>query len=78
MKLDPFHLLFGKGGDEEVFIGDMRSDVLLCTELLCFLLGDKPPFEFSSEDALGGTEVVGVDIGHEGDEFVYEQCARRG
>jgi len=62
--------LFGEGSGEEVLIGDVWSDVLLGTEFLCLGVCDESLFELSSKDAFRRAEIVFVNIGHEGDEFI--------
>ena len=74
LKLDSLQLLLGKRSGQCVFVGDMGSDVFLGTKFLRLLKGDKPPFKLGSEDTFRRPEVVVVDIGHEGDEFVCERC----
>jgi len=65
--------LFGERGGEKVLVGDVGSDILFGTEFSCLGLGNESFFELRSEDAFRRSEVIVVDIGHEGYEF-GERC----
>src|SRR6266702_186064 len=57
-------LFFSKGSGELILVGDVGSDVLLGTKLLCLIVCNELGVQLGPEDMLGGSEVVRVDIRH--------------
>ncbi len=50
LEYDCSQLFFSEGSGEEVFIGDMGLNVLLCAELSRFWKSDESFFKLGSED----------------------------
>ncbi len=64
LKLDSLQLLLGKRSGNGVLVGDVGLDVLLGTKFSCLFEGNESFVNLCSEDSLGGSEIVGIDIVH--------------